>query len=131
MKSSDYAPLLAKQLQQLTTSEARLLQLANLDVLEPAIVLVIREHDVPLDVLAEAGFLREFALRNPSLHLGAVEFELKDLFAIKPVFDVLAAGYDSRAVPHFGLAERFVGRGWQHVVERCGLMQRAAALAVG
>src|ERR1041384_8834796 len=54
-----------------------LLQFANLDVSEPAVVLVIREHDRGLDVFAEAGIVLEFALRDARFHLGAVELALE------------------------------------------------------
>src|SRR3954454_565300 len=92
----------------LTTSEARSLQLANLDVFEPAIVLVIREHDVPLDVLAEVFVLWKFALREAGLHFRTVELEREDILAVEPVLDVVSARDDARLIPFTRRPQGFV-----------------------
>ncbi len=72
------------------------MDLADLEVAIPALVLVVRQHDVPRDLLAEAGLVLELALRESGLHRRAPELVREDVLSIQPVLDASATDHDPR-----------------------------------
>ena len=107
-----------------------LLQFADFDVTVPAIILVVGEHDMARDFFAEADLFGELAFRETGFDGGAAEVVAKNVFAVEPVFDVVAFDDDAGGVPFADGFHGFIGGGREHVVKRGRLAVRAD-LAVG
>ena len=64
-------------------------QVPQFEVAEPGFVLVIVQHDVPFNLQAEVGQLRELDLRDNGFDRLADEFVFEGLLALEPVLEVL------------------------------------------
>ena len=104
-----------------TVGSFRRIQFTELEIAEPAFVLVIGQHDVARDFVAESGCILEFAFCDRLFQRWTSEFVDENFFAVQPMLDLASLNKDAREIPFADGLAWFVGGSGQHIVERTGL----------